>query len=193
MHSTSNLEDGYIGSGKRLCNSIRKYGKENHSIEILEWFSNRIELKNREIELVNEDMLNDSMCMNLALGGEGGFSKEASHKGALKMLSIIWNDENFRQRKSTEVSNRNSKLHEQGIMKPPSWKGRTHTDKYKKLIGEINSARQSGNKNSNAGKIWIYSLTEKKNLSIKKDEFNSYIEKGWLKGRKMDFYDKEKS
>ena len=27
MHSTSNLEDGYLGSGKRLRYSIRKYGK----------------------------------------------------------------------------------------------------------------------------------------------------------------------
>ena len=29
MHSTDNLNDGYIGSGKRLWHSIRKYGKEN--------------------------------------------------------------------------------------------------------------------------------------------------------------------
>ena len=31
MHSTTNLEDGYLGSGKRLRYSIRKYGKENHT------------------------------------------------------------------------------------------------------------------------------------------------------------------
>ena len=29
MHSTSNENDGYMGSGKRLRYSIRKYGKEN--------------------------------------------------------------------------------------------------------------------------------------------------------------------
>ena len=28
MHSTSNLEDGYMGSGKRLRYSISKYGVE---------------------------------------------------------------------------------------------------------------------------------------------------------------------
>lgn len=29
MHSTDNLEDGYVGSGKRLWYSINKHGKEN--------------------------------------------------------------------------------------------------------------------------------------------------------------------
>ena len=29
MHSTNNLEDGYIGSGDRIRRSLKKYGKEN--------------------------------------------------------------------------------------------------------------------------------------------------------------------
>ena len=29
MHSTDNMEDGYIGSGKRLWHSINYHGKEN--------------------------------------------------------------------------------------------------------------------------------------------------------------------
>ena len=46
MHSTSNLEDGYVGSGKRLWLSIRKYGLENHEREILEFLEDRNALKN---------------------------------------------------------------------------------------------------------------------------------------------------
>ena len=38
VHSTTNLEDGYLGSGKRLRYSIEKHGKENHLREILEFF-----------------------------------------------------------------------------------------------------------------------------------------------------------
>ena len=41
MHSTFNLEDGYMGSGKRLKRSLNKYGKENHKVEILEFVDNR--------------------------------------------------------------------------------------------------------------------------------------------------------
>jgi hypothetical protein len=48
MHSTNNLADGYMGSGRRLRYSINKYGEENHKVEILEFVDNRAELIKRE-------------------------------------------------------------------------------------------------------------------------------------------------
>jgi hypothetical protein len=72
MHSTNNLEDGYLGSGKRIRYSINKYGKENHKIEILEFLPSREELIIREKEIVNEELLANSQCINLCIGGEGG-------------------------------------------------------------------------------------------------------------------------
>ena len=48
MHSSDNLNDGYLGSGTRLRRSIRKNGKENFKIEILEFFPNRLSLSLRE-------------------------------------------------------------------------------------------------------------------------------------------------
>ena len=53
MHSTNNLEDGYLGSGRKLRYSINKYGKENHHREILEFLNSRKELSDREEEIVN--------------------------------------------------------------------------------------------------------------------------------------------
>ena len=47
MHSTFNINDGYLGSGKRLWYSINKYGKQNHKIEIIEFCDNRDELKKK--------------------------------------------------------------------------------------------------------------------------------------------------
>ena len=89
MHSTDNLEDGYVGSGKRLWYSINKHGKENHVCQILEFLPDRDSLREREKEVVNQEMLNEELCMNLAIGGEGGhgskfLTKEQLSKGCKK-------------------------------------------------------------------------------------------------------------
>ena len=47
MHSTFNMEDGYMGSGKRIKRSIEKHGLENHVKEILEILPNRSSLKDK--------------------------------------------------------------------------------------------------------------------------------------------------
>ena len=73
MHSTDNLNDGYFGSGTKLWHSINKYGKENHEMERLEFFENRDLLKLRETELVNQQMLSNELCLNIKVGGEGGW------------------------------------------------------------------------------------------------------------------------
>jgi hypothetical protein len=72
MHSTNDLEDGYLGSGKRLRYSVRKHGKENHIKEILEFFDNREDLAKREAEIITENEIAKKDCMNLVLGGGGG-------------------------------------------------------------------------------------------------------------------------
>ena len=36
VHSTNNLEDGYLGSGKRISYAVKKYGKENLQKVILD-------------------------------------------------------------------------------------------------------------------------------------------------------------
>nr|MDA3778656.1 hypothetical protein [Bacteroidales bacterium] len=76
MHSTNNLNDGYLGSGKRLRYSINKYGKENHKCEIIEFLLNRKLLKEREKEIVNLNEIAKIDCLNLKIGGEGGFIDE---------------------------------------------------------------------------------------------------------------------
>ena len=70
MHSTDDLNDGYMGSGKKLWQSIKKHGAEQHMLEHL---PSREALRLREAELVNEQVLKDKQCMNLTLGGSGGW------------------------------------------------------------------------------------------------------------------------
>ena len=185
MHSTNDLEDGYIGSGQRLWHSIRKYGRENFQMEILEFFPDRSSLKEREKELVNESLLHDPMCMNLALGGEGGFKgKEAASAGAKGMNSKMWSDSEFRKFHSSRISKLNEKLHKDGVLHPPSWSGKHHTEESRKKIGERNSVSQKGEKNSQFGTCWIHNSNETK--KIPRSDIQFYIEKEWKLGRKRE-------
>jgi hypothetical protein len=67
------------------------------------------------------------------------------------------------------------------------WTNKKHKEESKKKIGEKNSLNQKGEKNSNFGKCWIYSLAEKRSISIKKQELENYLKLGWVKGRKQIF------
>lgn len=71
MHSTNDLEDGYLGSGVRLTRSVKKYGKEQHIREILEFLASRDAASEREKELITEDLRADPMCLNCGVGGLG--------------------------------------------------------------------------------------------------------------------------
>ena len=78
MHSTSNLNDGYFGSGKLLSRSVKKYGKDNHLFEIIEFLPDRNSLKQREKEVVSEELIKDPQCLNLKIGGDGGSERGIS-------------------------------------------------------------------------------------------------------------------
>ena len=80
MHSTDNLDDGYMGSGKALKFSITRYGKENHIVEILEMVDSRQMLAEREKAIVTLSKVKDGKCMNLNVGGIGGFMRKAKKK-----------------------------------------------------------------------------------------------------------------
>lgn len=73
MHSTDDMDDGYLGSGKRLRNSVRKHGKNHHERAILEDCSEkgRAFLRRRERVWVGKKQLRDPLCMNLVVGGRG--------------------------------------------------------------------------------------------------------------------------
>lgn len=192
MHSTSNLEDGYLGSGKRLRYSINKYGKENFKLEILEFFENKEKLIEAEIEMITEEMLSDPLCMNLKEGGSGGFIDNAhqlkcSIAGGLGFKEKLKTDEKFKT--TWTKNNSNAKL---GTKNPAygkcynGFKGKLHSNESKRKIGEKNS-KNIKEKNSQYGKCWIYNINFKTSISIKLDELEIYLNNGWIKGRKLKF------
>ena len=185
MHSTDSLEDGYIGSGKQLWRSVNKHGKENHVTEILELLPNRRSLKEREKQIVNEEFIKDKMCMNLMIGGQGGFISEEQQRtrsiAAGKAFSNrLKNDPEFRKIHANRTSKMNKELHAKGILKAPDWTGKKHSKETKEKIGKSNSIKQKGSNNSQFGKCWITNGVESKKI-MKGDQ----IPEGWKLGRKI--------
>lgn len=70
IHSTNNINDGYMGSGSRLHRAYKKYGIENFQKEILKYFDTREELAQYEAKIVNEELIADPNCYNIQGGGE---------------------------------------------------------------------------------------------------------------------------
>ena len=70
IHSTNNLDDGYIGSGTRLQYAYKKYGVENFKKEILKFFNSRKECAEYEAEMVTEELVHNPDCYNVSCGGE---------------------------------------------------------------------------------------------------------------------------
>lgn len=152
MHSTNNMNDTYIGSGTFLKRSIKKYGVENFKFEILEFVETREELKKREKELINEELLKDPFCMNIKLGGEGGFDhiihdkkRDLEHLKKARERSnwLRKNDENWKQ-KTKEINAKNAKkasskssvcpLLEYNKNNGNPMKGKKHTNETKKKM-----------------------------------------------------------
>lgn len=74
MHSTNDLNDGYIGSGVILWKAVEKYGISNFKTEVLEYCSSRIDLCECEIKWINElDAVNSEMSYNLRAGGNNPY------------------------------------------------------------------------------------------------------------------------
>lgn len=71
IHSTDNLNDGYMGSGTRLHYAYKKYGMENFTKEILQYFDTREKCAQYESDVVTESLVLDTNCYNISCGGEG--------------------------------------------------------------------------------------------------------------------------
>jgi hypothetical protein len=195
MHSTDKLDDGYMGGGKRIRNSIRKHGKDAHIKEILEYFDDRESLRLREIELVNDDLLIDQMCMNLQLGGGGGIISQKHLNDFCQAGNLAFKEklkdekyrEGFKQKMKENLKKahlKSKELYERGEFKLDTFSGKKHTPE---ALEKMRSADRTGKKNSQFGTYWVYhhDFGPKK---IKTEEFEAYKLKGWKRGRSAETF-----
>jgi hypothetical protein len=186
MHSTSNLDDNYLGSGTKLRHSIRKHGPENHTKEILEFLLTREVLVVREIEIVNRKLISEPMCMNLKEGGYGGFINDehmmnCSKAGNKAFLERYNSDEKLRKDTSDRMNKIMKDKHAKGLCRYDNFKDKKHSEETKKLISETKKNTGVGQTNSQFGTCWV--TKEGINKKIKKENLEVYLNEGWVKGR----------
>lgn len=182
MHSTDDLNDGYLGSGKILGYSIAKNGKENHNKEILEHCQSREALKLREMEIVNEAMLANPLNINLKYGGEGG--------------GRIWNQDHAEKLRKTGCWARGKQIREFGqhpnslearrsssLKSRPEhrydWTGKKHSAETRI---KMRKSKNQGEANSQHGTCWV--TRDGETVKIKKESLDAYVQNGFHAGRK---------
>jgi hypothetical protein len=190
MHSTNTLNDGYLGSGKRLWRSLNYHGKENHIKEIIEFCENREILKKREKEIVNQQLISEKLCMNLQLGGGGGFIDKNHMVKTCKRGNEVFlekmKDDEYRKQFSEKLSKANKQQYLDGRRDKKyfyDWKGKKHTDETKKKLSEMKKGTGVGEKNSVYGKKCMTKGTD--NKMVNPNEINFYLSNGWKLGKYM--------
>ena len=189
MHSTSKIEDSYLGSGKKLWHSINYHGKENHIREILEFLPDRKSLAAREKEIVNDSLLSDPMCMNLVPGGYGwhGFISKEHQLKCSSAGGKTTNPEKSRKASETLTQTHKRRI-EDGTHRNwkhnYDWSGKSHKEDTKLKIGAANSIKQLGERNSQFGKKWVVH-PELGPSKIKESDLAEYLGKGYVVGRKI--------
>jgi hypothetical protein len=108
MHSTNDLDDNYLGSGKMLQRSIDKHGRDQHVRTVLATANTREDLISLEKLFVTEALVKDEMSLNLALGGQGGRVKlEYSAEDRARLAAMQterWADPEFRKKTASGIA-----------------------------------------------------------------------------------------
>jgi len=168
QHITDDLDDGYMGSGIRITNSIAKYGKDRFDKEILFVFNNFEDMNKKESELVNEDFIRRPDTLNVVLGGTGWCTKgtvsveKLSNPGVFVRIPVDhFNPDIYRYPTSDSV---------QVYLKATGEKFRVSTEEYQNNKNLYNAV--------STGKVSVKCKTTGKTLSIPVDEFDpSFYEK----------------
>jgi len=206
MHSASKIDDGYYGSGHLLLISIRKYGKEKHTFEILEFCSSREELAKREAEIVNEGLIKSKDCLNLVLGGgnitptkgtpayEKMYGSEIQRarqrKGQLAKQRLAESDPQWAKRVGENISAAQKKRLEEGrndFATGKIWLGRSHSDETRQKMSDSHrkNSNHVGSKNSQYGTVWMVCRSTGESKKISQEEIEIYLKDGWIRGRKL--------
>lgn len=197
-HSTDDLDDDYMGSGKLLFRAIAKYDLENFRKDILGFFDSEIDALDVERRLVTEEFVSRNDTYNLIPGGKGGWhhtniENDRNRSNKQKAAQITWkkirsNTDMLRRRHETS-SNALRKNNELGLcgsaggLNSSGFTGMQHTSFSKEKMSKAASER-TGERNSQFGTVWIHHEDFDSPRKVKLDDFCDWSEQGWKRGRK---------
>lgn len=187
VHTTSDLNDGYMGSGTAIKKAIRKYGIENFRKDILNFFETAEEALLAEESVVDSKFILREDTYNIRCGGIGGFEhincKDKEDRVNIKALrqkiksgeikvggSGRWTDAG--REKVVSIARKNQKM--ATIL--------ANTDESKKKRKQTFSdiSHSKGKNNSQYGKFWISNIETKEVRRIT----DNNIPDGWVRGKK---------
>lgn len=189
VHSTDNINDGYLGSGLILKRSILKYGKDKHIRTIISLFNNRAELLKEEKNIVNKTIISNPLCMNILVGGgsnKADFSKETrmrmsearkgkespfkgkklSKESRRKISKSLENNTNRIGKYHSEESKLKMSKSTLGQVGPMNGKTQSKESRYKMSIAKRNISDETRSKMSESAKKRVVSKETKAKLSL---------------------------
>ena len=126
QHVTSDLDDGYMGSGLVIRRAIKKYGAENFRKEWLTFCEDEEELNYMERVFVDETWLSRPDTYNLKLGGDGGWKYINDHNLCLHKKGYTLSAAGRRNIALAKIGEKNPMY---GV--PSPFKGRKHSEETK--------------------------------------------------------------
>lgn len=212
VHQTSNLFDGYLGSGRILRQAIAKYNRNNFAKIILKFFNSSEEMFKYESEYITQEIVDLPNTYNLKLGGHGGFdlinqlglSNYTNNVDAAKVGRTLANQRlnskygenwpriiNAKAQVTIQAKRQNKQYvadrREQSLQNLKHARVAAQTPQAKLKRSQSMAIKQAGNLNSQFGTMWISNVELQQNKKIKNTDT---IPSGWIKGRKK-FFNKE--
>ena len=196
QHTTTNLDDGYKGSGKKINDYYTKHSKE-YIKEIISYHNSQEELNQAEYDIIKE-WLGNPMCLNLRDGGmQGIFTEESrakmSNSAKGKIISEITKEKMSiaHHRYTDEIKEKLRYVSSNNITKynkSEQHKQATIESNKKRWLNGVSETTRINMQNAQQkywkerGKVvWVHNTEHSKQIKI--DELDKYLSNGYIKGR----------